>query len=101
MSKKQSPEQIARFNKDALIAKLQNQVEEEQKFNEWLKYFSGYIYREHKDIYDKASKTAYELLKINIEGEEEDERRKEILEREGKEASSRKKDSKSRVDDGR
>ena len=88
MSKKQSPEQIARFNKDALIAKLQHQVEEEQRFNEWLKYFSGYVFREHKDIYDKASKAAYELLKINLQGEEADGRRKEILAEESKQTVS-------------
>jgi hypothetical protein len=97
--KKQSPEQIARFNKDALIAKLQYQLEEEQKFNEWLKYFSGYIYREHKDTYGKASTTAYELLKINLEGEEANERRKEILAKESKQITSREKNSKSSMDE--
>ncbi len=99
MSKKQSPEQIARFNKDALIAKLQHQVEEEQRFNEWLKYFSGYVFREHKDIYDKASKAAYELLKINLQGEEADGRRKEILAEESKQTVSGKKDSKGTMDE--
>ena len=90
-----SPEKKASFNKDALLHKLQEELDDEKKFNEWLKYFSGYIYREDKDMYDKASNAAYELLTINIKGEESDERRKEILEQESKESTSGKKDSKS------
>ena len=79
--------------------KLKEELETEKKFSEWLKYFSGYIYRKNKDLYDKASNAAYELLTINQEGEEADERRKEILEQESKQTTSGKKDSKSRVDD--
>ena len=80
------------------IDSLRADLDDQKKFNEWLKYFSGYIYREDKDMYDKASNAAYELLTINIKGEEGDERRKEILEQESKQTTSRKKDSKSRVD---
>ena len=94
-----SPEKKASFNKDALLHKLQEELDDEKKFNEWLKYFSGYIYREDKDMYDKASNAAYELLTINIKGEESDERRKEILAEESKQTVSGKKDSKSTVDE--
>lgn len=78
---------------------LRKELDDEKKFNEWLKYFSGYIYRKDKDMYDKASNAAYELLTINQEGEEADERRKEILEQESKQTVSGEKDSKSRMDD--
>ena len=78
---------------------LKKKLDEEIKFSQWLKYFSGYIYREDKDLYDKASNAAYELLTINQEGEEADGRRNEILEQESKQTASGKKDSKSRVDD--
>ena len=78
---------------------LKADLDDEKKFNEWLKYFSGYIYREDKDMYDKASNAAYELLTINIKGEEGDDRRKEILEQESKRSTGRKKDSESRVDE--
>ena len=54
---------------------------------------------EHKEIYDKASTASYELLKINQKGEEADERRKTILAEEGKQTVSRKKDSKSTMDE--
>ena len=90
-----SPEQEERFDKDALLHKLQDELDREKRFNEWLKYFSGYIYREDKDMYDKASNAAYELLTINIKGEESDERRKEILAEESKQPVSGKKNSKS------
>ena len=99
MSKTGSPEETARLDSDVLICTLQHELEEEKRFNEWLKYFSGYVYREHKDIYDKASKAAYELLKINLQGEEADDRRKEILAEESKQTVSRKKDSKSTMDE--
>ena len=81
------------------IDSLRADLDDQKKFNEWLKYFSGYIYREDKDMYDKASNRAYQLLKINIKGEEGDERRKEILEQESKRSVGGKKDSKSRVDE--
>ena len=81
------------------IDSLRADLDDQKKFNEWLKYFSGYIYREDKDMYDKASNAAYELLTINIKGEEGDERRKEILEQESKRSVGGKKDSKSRVDE--
>ena len=94
-----SPEENREFEKDALIAKLQHELDQEVSFSNWLKYFSSYIYAEHREVYDKASNRAYELLKINQEGEEADDRRKEILEQESKQTTSGKKDSKSRVDD--
>tara|TARA_Y100001973_G_C5193486_1_gene332558 strand:- start:1195 stop:1488 length:294 start_codon:yes stop_codon:yes gene_type:complete len=93
-----SPEEKREFDKDALIAELQHELDQEISFSNWLKYFSSYIYAEHREVYDKASNRAYELLKINKEGEEADERRKEILEQEGKQTTSGKKDSKSRMD---
>ena len=94
-----SPEEKREFDKDALIAELQDKVDKEVSFSNWLKYFSSYVYTEHRDVYDKASNMAYELLKINKEGEEEDERRKRILEQESKQTTSGKKNSKSRMDD--
>ena len=87
------------FDKDALIHKLQDELDKEKKFSQWLQYFSSFIYNEDRKMYDKASNMSYELLKINQEGEEADEKRKEILERESKQITGRKKDSKSRMDD--
>ena len=82
---------------DIMVAQIE--IDDEKKLNEWLEYFSAYIYRKDKDMYDKASNRAYQLLKINIKGEEGDERRKEILEQESKRSVGGKKDSKSRVDE--
>ena len=94
-----SPEENREFEKDALIAELQHKVDKEISFSNWLKYFSSYVYAEHRDVYDKASNMAYELLKINKEGEEADDRRKEILEQESKQTTSGKKNSKSTMDE--
>ena len=87
------------MDKDALLHKLQDELDKEKKYNEWMKYFVAYVWREDKDFYGKASNSSYELLTINQKGEEADERRKEILGEESKHDVSGEKNSKSGVDE--
>ena len=96
-----SPKAKKESKKDIIIVQLQNELDKERKFSQWLQYFSSFIYNEDRKMYDRASNMSYELLKINQEGEEADDRRKEILEQESKQTVGGKKDSKSGVDDRR
>ena len=79
------------YKNDGLLHKCQDELDKEKKFNKWLTYFSGYIYREHQDIYDKASKVAYQMLQINVDSEEGAEKREEILKVEKKKSKKIKK----------
>ena len=40
------------FDKDALIHKLQDELDKEKKFSQWLQYFSSFIYNEDRKMYD-------------------------------------------------
>ena len=51
------------FNKDALIHKLQEENDKLKKEMRWFENFAGAMYKLDKDMYDKASKVAYEMLK--------------------------------------
>ena len=62
-----SPEKKERFEKDALIHKLQDMFDKAQKEMKWFENFAGAMYKLDKDMYDKASKIAYEMLKAKKE----------------------------------
>ena len=51
------------FNKDALIHKLQEENDKLKQEMGWFENFAGAMYNLDKDMYDKASKVAYEMLK--------------------------------------
>ena len=51
------------FNKDALLHKLQEENDKIKKEMRWFENFAGAMYNLDKDMYDKASKVAYEMLK--------------------------------------
>ena len=51
------------FNKDALLHKLQEENDKIKKEMRWFENFAGAMYNIDKDMYDKASKVAYEMLK--------------------------------------
>tara|TARA_R100000963_G_C4631759_1_gene96679 strand:+ start:450 stop:626 length:177 start_codon:yes stop_codon:yes gene_type:complete len=52
------------FKKDALIHKLQDEKDKIKKEMKWFENFAGAMYKLDKEMYDKASKVAYEMLKI-------------------------------------
>ena len=64
-----SPEKTEAFEKDALLHKLQHELEEANEYVKFLEWFSGAVYELDKDMYDKASKVAHEMIKINKEKE--------------------------------
>ena len=82
------------YKNDGLLHKCQDELEKEKNFNKWLTYFSGFIYREHREIYNKASKVAYEMLKINSDSEEAAGKREEILKEDKKKPKKPKKGGK-------
>ena len=57
------------FNKDALLHKLQEENDKIEKEMRWFENFAGAMYKLDKDMYDKASKVAYEMLKKQKENE--------------------------------
>ena len=57
------------FNKDALLHKLQEENDKIKKEMRWFENFAGAMYKLDKDMYDKASKVAYEMLKKQKENE--------------------------------
>jgi len=44
--------------------RVKKELDEANDYIKWLEAFSGTIYELDKDLYDKASKVAYELRKI-------------------------------------
>tara|TARA_Y100000004_G_scaffold183775_1_gene231996 strand:- start:200 stop:412 length:213 start_codon:yes stop_codon:yes gene_type:complete len=67
------------FKKDALIHKLQeendklvnNHIRKLVEEKKWFENFAGAMYKLDRDMYEKASKVAYEMLKNNKEADDE------------------------------
>jgi len=70
MEEKMSPEKTEAFEKDALLHKLQHELDEANEYIKFLEWISGTVYKLDKDMYDKASKVAHEMIKIKKEKEE-------------------------------
>ena len=51
------------FKKDALIHKLQDENDKLVEEKKWFENFAGAMYKLDRDMYEKASKVAYEMLK--------------------------------------
>ena len=49
--------------------RVKKELDEANDYIKWLEAFSGTIYELDKDLYDKASKGAYELRKIHKKNE--------------------------------
>ena len=56
------------FKKDAMLHKLQDENDKIKKEMKWFENFAGAMYKLDKDMYEKASKVAYEMLKNKKEG---------------------------------
>ena len=52
------------YSMDALMHKLQDENDKIKKEMKWFENFAGAMYKLDKEMYDKASKVAYEMLKI-------------------------------------